>query len=119
MSISEADLPAIIVERLAAYYPAPAIFGADEIADWPDDITAGLELSGLLKPAHRADIVMCDGCHWGCYKQVVFRPGITAARAFIICDEEPNLGRIGVPIERLRQLQCSLKSTRAVLAQFL
>ena len=115
MAVREADLPGIIIERLEASYPAPAIFTADEITDWPDEILSGLQASGLLQPADRADFVICDGCHWGCYKPVVFRRSATGTRAFIVCNEEPDLGRIGITIERLQQY----RSTLSLLAQFL
>jgi len=115
MAIVETDLPGIVVERLEAYYPAPAIFTADEIADWPNGALDSFEAAGLLQSADRAEFVMCDGCHLCCFKQVVFRKPKAGARAFIVCDEEPDFGRIGVAIERLQQY----RSTLRLLAQFL
>lgn len=115
MAIAETDLSRIIIERLEAHYPAPAIFAADEIAEWPDHVLPGLEAFTLFQSAERAEVLLCDGCHWNCSKPVVFRKQKAGARAFIVCDEEPDLGRIGVPIERLRQYRVTL----SLLAVFL
>ena len=115
MAIVETDLSRIIIERLEAHYPAPAIFAADEIAEWPDNVLPGLEALGFFQSAERAEVLICDGCHWYCSKPVVFRQQKAAARAFIVCDEEPDLGRIGVPIERLRQYRATLTLFAAFL----
>jgi len=104
-----------IIERLEAHYPAPAIFAADEIAEWPDNVLPVLEALGLFQSAERAEVLTCDGYHWYCSKPVVFRQQKTAARAFIVCDEEPDLGRIGVPVERVQQYRATL----TLLAVFL
>lgn len=115
MAINEADLPKIIIERLEAYHPAPAIFSADEIVDWPEGIISDLQTAGLVQPAERAEFIICDGCHWGCMKPVVVRKQKGSARAFIVCDEGPDLGRIEVSLERPQQYLSSL----SLLAGFL
>lgn len=115
MAISEADLPNIIIERLEAYYPAPAIFSADEIVDWPEGVISELQTTGLIRSTERAENITCDGCHWGCMKPVVVRKQKASTRAFIVCDEEPDLGRIKVSLEHLQQYL----STLSLLAGFL
>jgi len=104
MAIKPRDIPGVLVERLEASHPAPATFDADETDEWPDGIAHALLKSGLLQEARRATTLVCDGCNWRCDKPVVVRKLATSdrTRAFIHCDEEPDLGRIQVSMERLR-----------------
>lgn len=117
MSISKGDLPSIIVERIEASFPAPAIFSGDEILHWPDGTLRSLEAAGVFQQAERADAVICDGCAWCCFKPVVVRTSGRShtARAFIVCDEEPDYGRIDVGLDRIQQY----RTTLSLLAGFL
>ena len=59
----------------------------------------------LFQETSRATEVFCDGCEWGCLKTVIVRalPNGRKSRAFVPCDEEPDLGRIAVAPERLKR----------------
>jgi hypothetical protein len=59
-----------------------------------------LVAAGLFQETNRLTEVFCDGCDWGCLKPVV-PSGLT--RAFVTCDEEPDLGRIEVAPEQLKR----------------
>jgi len=111
MAIKPRDFPRILVERLEASHPAPAIFDADETSEWPDGIVHALLRSGLLQEARRPTTLVCDGCNWSCDKPVIVRKLVASGRtrAFIQCDEEPDLGRIQVPMERLRGYRLVLR----------
>ena len=104
MAIKHRDIPCILVERLEASHPASATFDADETDEWPDGIVPSLLKSGLLQETRRATALVCDGCNWSCDKPIIVRKLVASGRtrAFIQCDEEPDLGRIQVPMERLR-----------------
>ncbi len=99
------DIPRVLIERLEAAHPEAAYFGADELEVWPDDVVPQLLADGMLKPSGRTSSADCDGCDWNCQKSIVVRkrPDGQAIKAFILCDEEPNLGRIPVDSERLKQ----------------
>jgi hypothetical protein len=104
MAIKPRDIPCSLVERLEASHPESATFYADETDEWPEGIVPSLIKSGLLQETRRATALVCDGCNWSCDKPVIVRKLAVSGRtrAFIQCDEEPNLGRIQVPMERLR-----------------
>ena len=71
---------------------------------WPSWMLTGAGSAELFQETSRATEVFCDGCEWGCLKTVIVRAlpnGQT--RAFVACDEEPDLGRIAVAPERLKR----------------
>lgn len=78
----------------------------DTIQDWPDGLLGALVDAGLLQPASPANSIECRGCACGCIKPVERMTG-PPTRAFILCDEEPALGRIPVELKRLQQWQAS------------
>ena len=111
-TMPEIDIGRVIIDRLEAAFPKPAIFSADEILEWPDDVLPALETADFLQETERAAAVICDGCHWGCHKPVAVRKRSAGQtpHAYIICDEEPNLGRIELSWGRIRQYRTSLNS---------
>lgn len=111
------EIPRLVFERVAAAHPAPAVFDADEFMDWPAGALDGLSKSALLQRTSRAKTLYCDGCEWGCVKPVVARitPKDGVLRAFINCDEEPDLGRIPIDLDRLVRY----RSTATMLVGFI
>jgi hypothetical protein len=105
MGVKVTDIPQIILDRIADCFPQQAVFEADEFSAWPDWVLGQLVDVGLLRQVSRATEVFCDGCEWGCLKPVVVRtlPSGRNSCAFVICDEEPGLGRIEVALERLKR----------------
>ena len=110
------EIPRLVFERVAAAHPTPAVFEADEVTSWPVGALDVLKESALLQETSRATTLYCDGCEWGCEKRVVVRapPKGGAPHAFINCDEEPDLGRIPIQLERLVRY----RSTAAMLVEF-
>jgi hypothetical protein len=110
------EIPRLVFERVAAAHPTPAAFEADEVTSWPVGALAVMKESALLKETDRAATLHCDGCEWGCEKQVVVRtpPKGGALRAFVNCNEEPDLGRIPIGLERLVRY----RSTATMLVEF-
>jgi hypothetical protein len=121
MAATASDLPRAFVERIEAAHPAPAIFVGDEVAEWPDGALEILMRVGLLRETRRASTVMCDGCEWSCVKPIVVRikSSDRSRAAFITCDEEPDLGRIAVPLERLAQYRTTIGAMARFLARAL
>ncbi len=110
MAVKTSDLPAILIERAEAYHPAPAIFQADDLCDWPEGALQELLASEILKPSSRATSIDCHGCDWNCSKPVVVRrtPDRTDVHAFVQCNEPPRLGRIRIAPEQLARYQVSI-----------
>lgn len=116
MRLKKDEIPRLIFERVATAHPAPAVFEADEVTGWPVGALDGLKESALLQETSRTTTLYCDGCEWGCEKQVVVRtpPKGGTIRAFINCNEEPDLGRIPIGLERLVRY----RSTATMLVEF-
>ena len=120
MAIRHTDIPQILIERIEASHPEPALFDVGEIETWPNDVAAQL-CGHLLKRTNRATSIECDGCDWLCRKPVVVRtaPGAGGTRGFILCDEVPNLGRIPVDVDRLKQFSLSIEALRKEIQTWL
>ncbi len=118
MAVKISDIPAILVERIEAAYPAPGHFSAIEIDDWPARALPHLLNTGVLQVADRAEAIVCPGCEWQCHKAVVVRtvgPRSTS-RALINCDEEPAHGRVPVPMRNLTRYRATLSSISSCIA---
>ena len=101
--MTEGDLLEHIFERLCRANSGEEIFGADEVAQWPESALEVLVKSGLLGRAEPARVIECDGCERNCFMPVHVRPaeGSRPARAFISCDKPEDVGRVPVELGRL------------------
>jgi hypothetical protein len=111
MTIATSDIPNILIERMESAHPAPTLFSAQETSEWPAEVVDVLLFFGVIRPAVRVDSLWCPGCEWQCHKPVVSR-----TRAFIICDEEPGLGRIAIPAPSLVQYGATLSGVCGSIA---
>lgn len=95
------------------------LFGPDDIALWPSGALEALVRAGLLKQASHATSVVCDGCEEACLSDVEFIGGEegTPLRAYVICKRREDIGRVEVPVERLRRWGVDLGGMAAVIAQ--
>ena len=101
----------VVLERLGSADPAKgAFFFWDEVNNWPSGTLDILVTSGLLQQAQPMTSIECDGCVERCNNKPVVvypvhegKPG----RAFIVCDELEDMGRIKVSFDRMRQWRCS------------
>ena len=91
--------------RWARRPPGEEIFGADEVAEWPESAHEVLVKSGLLERAEPTRVIECDGCERNCFMPVHVRPGEgnRPARVFISCDKPEDVGRVPVELGRLAQ----------------
>jgi hypothetical protein len=114
----QADVARILLERIEASHPAPALFSPVETDEWPAKCLSVLVKCGLLKSGGRAESLWCPGCEWQCHKTVVVRTAGAHLRnqAFVTCDEEPGHGRISVPLRSLEQYAATLSGVSGFIA---
>lgn len=111
----------IVLDRVAMEHPSPAYISGYESAEWPAGATSMLVKLRLLVETTRATSATCAGCELGCHKPVLVRarrrpdPPI----AYILCDEEPDLGRISVRLEHLRRFRASLSTAALFISSVL
>jgi hypothetical protein len=80
-----------------------AVFSREDIAAWPkEDFDEALR-TGLLEEASPADEVVCPGCEDACPEDVEFVYGdkTTDARAYVVCGQRDDIGRVRIPLEML------------------
>lgn len=116
MAIKTCDVPTILVERIETTHPAPALFSAVETQDWPEEVLPALLRQGVVAEADRAEAIMCPGCEWQCNKRVVVRKLGDTSRGFIMCDEEPQQGRVPVPMASLKRVKATLLTLGQIVA---
>ena len=118
MTIAISNIPRILIERIEGAHPGPALFSARETGEWPDEVLDALLQCGVFRLAVGADSSWCPGCEWQCHKPIVSRTITYRAetRAFIICDEEPGLGRISIPAPSLIQYVVTLSAVCGFIA---
>lgn len=95
---------------------AEARFDADEVASWPDGREALLIEAGVIRRDDNARTVTCDACQDGHVEEVVRieDPLGSPVRAYIPC---PELGRVAVPLERLKQWVIDFEGLAQAVAQ--
>ncbi len=97
------DTLSLILKRIDA--PIEPVFNYDEVRLWPDgDLELIVDL-GLLREMVPAKSVVCDGCEEACIENVVYIDGPKKGqvRAYIVCRNRDDIGRIEVPLERLKR----------------
>lgn len=89
----------------------------EQVREWPKGAIANFQKAGWIEPTVAATTVECSGCAENCFKPVHVLPARNGqlARAYVACDEPPAMGRVKIPISRLRQWQI----TEAQVAQWL
>ena len=119
MVVRPFDIPAVLVERIEFAYPEPALFSGTEIDEWPLEVLQHLLGRCVLRPAHRASALCCPGCGRHCHKPVVVRNTKMGPLAFIACDEEPDHGRISVPLQSLAQYTATLAGIASLISELM
>lgn len=79
----------------------------DQVRQWPAGAIELFQDAGWIAPTVAATTVECSGCDENCFKPVHVLPARNGqpARAYVACDEPAALGRVKIPISRLRQWQ--------------
>jgi hypothetical protein len=96
-----------LLNRLGAQQGAAVHIGNDELCGWPAEAVAAMKSARLLVKARHASSMVCPGCERECAKTVKVFPAESGrpARAFIICNEPEDLGRISVELHELERWQ--------------
>lgn len=120
MTTPEAVL-AELVNRLKASRGAAVHIGGGDLSEWPTDSVAALKAARLLVKARPASRLVCPGCERQCNKPVELYPaeGAKPARAYIICDEPEDMGRIQLDLADLEQWRVNGDASPASVAQAL
>jgi len=84
------------------------LVGWDTVQQWPEDALDRFQDAGILSAAKPALSVECRECANRCFMDVHQLSGgdNKPVRAFIVCDDpemQGQMGRIEIPVERLRQ----------------
>ncbi len=110
-----ADVLRELIQRLGP--EGDTVLTWEQVRQWPKGAIANFETAGWIKPTVPATTVECSGCAENCFKPVHVLPVRNGqpARAYVACDEPPALGRVKIPLSRLRQWQV----TDAQVAQWL
>jgi hypothetical protein len=107
-----------LLERVGASRDAAALVSEDELSRWPAEAVRSLQAQKILARASPAVSVICPGCEQECVMPVETPLAETgAATPFVICDKRDDINRVPVPIERLRQWQCSVEAMCGFVAQ--
>lgn len=97
----------------------PIVINWDTTQQWGDGVLDKLIEFGLLAATSSAQILECTGCEHRCFMDVITDTNkAKQTRAFIVCDEpekQSEMGRIEIPLERLKQWRCSIKRLAKVL----
>jgi hypothetical protein len=96
-----------------------ALFGPEDISQWPSGALEALIGASLVKEASHATCVVCNGCEEACLSDVEFVGGEEGVplQAYIVCELREDIGRVEVPLERLRRWVVDLGGLADVLAQ--
>ncbi len=78
-------------------------FLTDDVNGWEPGALESLTSAGVLRPGELATSVTCSGCERACIEDVEFvGDGEESPRAYVVCSEREDMGRVEVPLERLR-----------------
>ncbi len=96
-----------LLDRLAAQQSAAVHVGNDELRGWPTKALAAMKAARILVKARHASSIVCPGCERECAKPVDVFPAEDGrpARAFIVCNEPEDLGRIPLEMRALERWQ--------------
>jgi len=100
------------------------IVGWDATEQWPDTALHTLLHARLLRETKPAQSIECPGCENRCFMEVHQLPGgdVGPDRAFVICDDpekHDQMGRIAIPVERLRQWKVTALQLTELIAKLL
>ena len=92
-----------LAERLQI--PDADIVSADETADWPTGKLDELVEAGILVEIQHSKGVVCDQCEENCFIEPDIRtnPDTDESIGVFVCTLNPDIGRIEVDLDRLRQ----------------
>ena len=109
-----------VFARLAARRGEPLFIREQEVSEWPVDAVTALRSHQILQRSRPATNVVCTGCERACVMPVHVRAeGNGVSRAFVVCDRRPDINRVAVPDEALKQQRVSCEPIAVALAVLL
>ncbi len=104
-----------LIQRLG--FEGDSVLTWEQVREWPKGAIEIFQKAGWIAPTIPATRVECSGCEENCFKpvHVLAAQNAQPARAYVACDEPADMGRVKIPISRLRQWQI----TDAQVAQWL
>jgi len=90
---------------IGADAPHEAALSWDEVAQWPAGVLDLLTRCGILREQRPASSIGCDGCEEACLEDIVFVGTGDDTRAYVACQRRDDIGRVEVPLDRLRRWQ--------------
>lgn len=95
------------------------VVGWEQLQYWPKGTVEAFVQAGLLKSAPAANQIECNACPERCLMPVHVLPAQNrqAGRAFVVCDQRDDMGRIKVDFARLQQWHTSQSQLALWLAQ--
>ena len=108
------DFLAKLAERLQVF--GADIISADETADLPTGKLDELVEAGVLAEIQHSKGVVCCECEKNCFIEPEIRtnPKTGAATGIFVCTRNPDIGRIVVDLNRLRQWKISSEKLEAL-----
>ena len=101
-------LPEVLQELIQRLGPeGDIVLTWDQVREWPKGAIEVLQEAGWIAPIVAATTVECSGCEENCFKPVHVLPARNGqmARAYVACDEPAAMGRVTIPLLRLRRWQ--------------
>lgn len=97
---------------------AGLLFDYEDVADWPVGAVGSLLALGVLREGGHARFATCDGCGENCLEEVEFIDGgdDETPRAYLICHQPMDIGRVPVPADRLMTWSIETSSLAEALA---
>ncbi len=91
--------------------PDSEIITADETEDWPTGKLDELVEAGVLAEIQHSKGVVCRECAENCFREPDIRtnPETGEATGIFVCARNPDIGRIEVDLDRLRQWRINIK----------
>ncbi|MDD5050955.1 MAG: sigma factor-like helix-turn-helix DNA-binding protein [Candidatus Pacebacteria bacterium] len=107
-------LLAKLAERLQVF--GADIISADETADWPTGKLDELVGEGVLVEIQHSKGVVCNECEENCFIEPYVRtnPDTGKTTGVFVCTRNPDIGRIEVDLNRLRQWEISGEKLEAL-----
>lgn len=100
-----ADVLQELIQRLGS--GGDTVLTWEQVREWPKGAIEIFQKAGWIAPIVAASTVECSGCEENCFKPVHVLPARNGqpARAYVACDAPADMGRVKIPISRLRQWQ--------------
>lgn len=94
-----------LVERLAANRGGNTEFSIADLNEWPTEFVEMLKSERLIQKSAYAQNIECRGCEINCFMPVYVDTIGDRSRAFIVCDQRDDIGRVKVEMQELERFK--------------